>query len=171
MYTARVDDKGRVKLPADFQEYFKGIGQTRFFITSRDKSIGQIYTISGWHEYEKFLAANRKNPRAARNVAFTAADLGGQADMDSQGRVLLPAELRRALGLEDQQVRIWAYRGRVEILGEKVYESRRTMADATADQDVADLDADEEMPEPGDFGPVPQVAPGGAARKDEDGLA
>jgi MraZ protein len=141
MYPARVDEKGRLKLPADFQQYFADLGERKFFITSLDRRIAQIYTVSVWRQNEKFLASYRDDPRTARNVGFNAADLGGQAEVDSQGRLLVPAELRRELGIENQPVRLFAYHERVEVLSDKIYAERKQEALRTAAEDVTKLEA------------------------------
>ena len=136
MYPARLDDKGRLKLPASFQEFFAALREKKLFVTSLDRRIAQIYPIAMWRENEKFL-----DPRIARNVAFNAADLGAESEMDAQGRVLFSPELRRELGIENQAVRVFAYRGRVEVLSEKLYEERRREAAQTAAEDVSKLEA------------------------------
>jgi DNA-binding transcriptional regulator/RsmH inhibitor MraZ len=141
MYPARCDDKGRVKLPADFQQYFADLGEKRFFVTSLDRRIAQIYPISVWRENEKFLLNYRDDPKTAKNVAFNAADLGGKADLDSQGRLLFPAELRRELGIENQPIRLFMYNERVEVLSDAIYEERKRAAQATGPEDVAKLEA------------------------------
>jgi len=46
MYPARVDDKGRLKLPVGFQQYFAGLQEKKLFVTSLDRRIGQIYSIA-----------------------------------------------------------------------------------------------------------------------------
>jgi MraZ protein len=141
MYPARLDDRGRVKLPAKFEQYFSALGEKRFFVTSLDRHIAQIYTIAAWRENEKFLASYREDPKTARNVAFNAADLGAEAEIDSQGRILFSIDLRRELGIENQPVRVYAYRSRIEVLSEKIYEERKLEASANAVDDVAKLEA------------------------------
>ena len=140
MYPGRLDDRGRVKLPANFQQYFGALGETRFFVTSLDRRIAQIYTIPAWRETEKWLAEFRADPKAARNVAFNAADLGAEADIDSQGRILFSTELRRELGIENQPVRLYAYRTRIEVLSDKIYQERKSDASADAVKDVTTLE-------------------------------
>jgi MraZ protein len=140
MYPGRLDDRGRVKLPAKFLEYFGELKETRFFITSLDRRIAQIYTIPAWRETEKWLANFRTDAKAARNVAFNAADLGAEAELDSQGRVLFSSELRRELGIENQPVRLYAYRTRIEVLSDKIYQERRGEASANPVDDVTKLD-------------------------------
>jgi 16S rRNA (cytosine(1402)-N(4))-methyltransferase len=108
MYPGRLDDRGRLKLPANFLQYFGALGETRLFVTSLDRRIARLYTIPAWRENEKwFFADYREDTKAARNIAFNAADLGAESDIDSQGRILFSTELRRALEIENQPVRLW----------------------------------------------------------------
>jgi len=135
MYPARLDDKGRLKVPATFQQYFGNLGEKRLFVTSVDRRIAQIYPMSVWKENEKFFENYKANPGAARRLAFTASDLGAEAEMDSQGRILFNPELRRELNLENQELHLYAYRGHVEVLNEAIYKERKAASLATAVED------------------------------------
>lgn len=141
MYPARLDEKGRVKLPAAFQQFFAALREKKLFVTSLDRRMAQIYPMAVWRENEKFFDNYRDDPRLARNVAFNAADLGSESEMDAQGRILFSPELRRELGIENQPVKLFAYRGRIEVLSEKQYEERKREAAQTAADDVAKLEA------------------------------
>ena len=141
MYPARLDDKGRVKLPTAFQQFFTALREKKLFVTSLDRRIAQIYPMAVWRENEKFFDSYREDPRIARNIAFNAADLGSESEMDSQGRILFSPELRRELEIENQPVKLFAYRGRIEVLSEKLYEERKREAAQTASDDVAKLEA------------------------------
>lgn len=141
MYPARLDDKGRLKLPTAFQQFFAALREKRLFVTSLDRHTAQVYPMPAWRQNEKFFEGYREDPKIARNVAFNAADLGSEAEMDGQGRILFSPELRRELGIENQPVRLFAYRGRIEVLSEKVYEERKRQAAETAADDVSKLEA------------------------------
>ncbi len=141
MYPGRLDDKGRVKLPTAFQQFFTALPEKKLFVTSLDRRIAQIYPMPVWRQNEKFFDAYRDDPKVARNVAFNAADLGAETEMDSQGRILFSPELRRELGIENQAVRLFAYRGRIEVLSEKIYEERKHQASQAPADDVAKLEA------------------------------
>ena len=82
----------------------------------------------------------RQNPKAANRIAFNAQDLGADSEMDGQGRILLPPEMRRELGIENQGVRLFAYKGRIEILSEKIYEERKQQSAASAENDLETLE-------------------------------
>ena len=45
-FSAHVDDKGRLKLPVDLQQYLTAIGDEKLFVTSVDDRIARIYPIS-----------------------------------------------------------------------------------------------------------------------------
>lgn len=141
MYPARLDDKGRLKLPAGFQQFFAALREKKLFVTSLDRRIAQIYPMAVWRENEKFFDSYREDPRIARNVAFNAADLGSESEMDAQGRILFSPELRRELGIENQPVKLFAYKSRIEVLSEKLYEERKREAAQTAADDVSKLEA------------------------------
>jgi MraZ protein len=140
MYPARVDDKGRLKLPVGFQEYFAGLPEKKLFVTSLDRRIGQIYPIANWREAKKFLYGQTENSQAARRIAFNAQDLGADSEMDNQGRVLLPPEMRRELGIENQSVRLFHYKGRIEILSETIYQERKREAAGSSEADLETLE-------------------------------
>ncbi len=127
-YPARLDDKGRLKLPVAFQKYLESLPEKKLFVTSLDSRIARIYPIALWRENEKFLENFTDDPRAAEDILFIANDLGADAEMDSQGRVLLPPELRRALGIENQPVKLIPVKGRIDIYSEAEYEERRRRA-------------------------------------------
>ena len=136
-----MDDRGRVKLPTVFQKYLEKFEDKRLFVTSLDRRIAQIYPMEVWRQNEKFFDTYRENPKLAKKVAFNAADLGIEAEMDSQGRITFPPELRRELAMEDQTVRLYSYRGRIEVLTEKIYEERKREAIGTGPEDVESLEA------------------------------
>lgn len=125
---ARVDDKGRLKLPADFQRYLSSLGEQKVFITTLDIRTARIYPISVWKENEFLFEQPSDDPAAAEDVAFIANSFGGDSDVDAQGRVLMPAELRRALALENQQVWLDSYKGRINVYNHEHFESRKRQA-------------------------------------------
>ena len=141
MYPGRLDDKGRVKLPAKFQQYFSALREKTLFVTSLDRRIGRIYPIAAWRENEKVFERYTENPRLARGVAFNAADLGAETEMDGQGRVLFSPELRRELNIENAAVRLFGYKGHIEVMSEKIYEERKAQAAQLTDDDFEKLEA------------------------------
>lgn len=136
MFDCRLDDKGRLKLPAPFQHFINSLTEKGLFVTSLDRRIAQIYPIAVWRENEKFFESFRDNPQVAQDVAFNANDLGADADMDSQGRILFNTALREQLDLENQQLHMYAYRGHVKVLTHALYQERRQRATKSATENV-----------------------------------
>lgn len=141
MYPGRLDDKGRCKMPAAFQQFLSALSEKKLFVTSLDRRIAQIYPIEVWRQNEKFFESYRENPGLAKKVAFNAADLGAEAEMDAQGRITFHPDLRRELKLEDQTIRLHAYKGRIEVLSERIYEERKREGVATDPKDVETLES------------------------------
>ncbi len=54
-YNGKLDEKGRLKLPACFQEYLATIPEKGLFVTSIDRSTAQIYPIAAWRANLKLL--------------------------------------------------------------------------------------------------------------------
>lgn len=140
MYPCRLDEKGRLKLPAEFQHFFNLLPEKKLFVTSLDRRIAQIYPITVWRENEKFFENYRDNPQVAQDVAFNANDLGADAEMDSQGRVLFNTSLRKDLDLQNQELHMYAYRGHIKVLTEALYQERRQRAAKAATESVEQLE-------------------------------
>jgi MraZ protein len=109
IYQSIVDDKGRLKLPADF-ERFLGEG-AMVFLTSFDERAVRIYPVSEWKRVQESLhSAEGKALLSAAN------DVGGEAEIDRQGRVFLPAELRRKVQMGATLVRLSWRRDHIEVV-------------------------------------------------------
>ena len=139
MYTAKFDDRGRLKLPTDFQRYLE-IFREKFFVTSLDRRVAHVYPMYLWRQNEALFESYRDDPTVAQNIAFTANELGSETEMDGQGRILFSAELREALGIDQQQIHLYYNRGRIDVLSEAVYKARRERASATPEDDVRKME-------------------------------
>lgn len=125
-FAAHVDEKGRLKLPVDVQTFLAGFGDDKLFVTSMDGRIAKIYPISVWKGNEKVLEElATEDPDAADALAFVANDYGADAKIDPQGRITLPTDLRRALSLENQEVRLDCTPSSVNIYSNAEYEARK----------------------------------------------
>lgn len=123
-----MDRKGRLTLPSVFQQYLRDLGEHRVFITTLDKRTARIYPMSVWKDNEKFFEEYTEDPQAAEDTAFTAYDMGDDGEPDAEGRLLLPQQLRRTLGLESQPVWLHCYKGRINVYSGEVYEAMKGRA-------------------------------------------
>jgi len=129
MYNARLDDRGRIKLPTDFQKYFEALGEKKLFVTSIDRRIARIFPMEEWRKYLKSLDTFPGDASIPRRIRFNSDKYGSEAEMDGQGRILFSPDLRRQLGIENQPVKIHKVQGWAEVLSETVFEEMD--ADAT----------------------------------------
>jgi len=140
MYPARLDEKGRLKLPTVFQQYFNSFAESKLFITSLDGRIGQIYNIAAWRANENLFEEYTEDPEALQDLLFNAQDLGAEAEMDAQGRVTVNSELRRELDLQGQELHLFAYKNHVQILSEAIYQERRLRARPNGKENLGKLE-------------------------------
>src|SRR5438128_4540203 len=92
---AKVDEKGRLKIPAVFLDELKEYG-TQFYITSPTGESARIYPMKIWSEIEDKLAGLPSANKAKRKFLMRTSYYGQVVEMDGQGRVLLPTVLREA---------------------------------------------------------------------------
>jgi MraZ protein len=124
-FAASVDDKGRLKLPVNFQQFLGATGDQTLFVTSVDGRIARIYPISVWKENEKYLEElEKEDPEAAEALTFMTQHYGAESKMDGQGRVILPTEMRREFKLESEEVRVGCVLGAINVYSKAEYEQR-----------------------------------------------
>ena len=100
-YPATVDDKGRVKIPADFLAELRRLGK-KFYVTSVGGDHARIYPMRAWEEIEKKLA-KRSSYNPARQKFLARTNYYGQVvEMDAQGRILIPSILRESAEMKGE---------------------------------------------------------------------
>ena len=93
---ARVDEKGRLKLPADFKRWVDEMYGPQFYITSKDGREAEVYPLKEWEKIELKLAAIPDMNPAKRKLMDRFSYFGQTAEMDAQGRLLVPQILRES---------------------------------------------------------------------------
>jgi MraZ protein len=137
--SGRVDEKGRLKLPAAMSQYLEAIGERKVFVTTLNLQTALIYPISIWRETEKMLQEAGDDADMRADVAFVANHYGEDVEMDAQGRVLMPTTLRRDLELEKDDVSLLFFKQRIEVFGSKVYAERLSQAKTNLTEKVGAL--------------------------------
>ena len=137
-HPTRVDEKGRLKVPAEFKRVIDEKYGQQFYITSLDGKVAQVYPFEEWERIEQKLAAlSTYNP--TRKKFLNRTNYYGQVvEMDGQGRLLIPQILREAAQL----------RGEVAVLGNLTYLEVRNLEafrkeideQAFTDEDTKTLD-------------------------------
>jgi MraZ protein len=127
-FPTRVDDKGRLKLPSVIAEYIGELGDQKVFVTTVDGSSARIYPISAWRRNEILLEEDGEDTELKEDVAFVAYHFGADSDVDAQGRVLIPTELRRMLRMEGEQVHLRCFKQRIDVIGDDVYRLAKALS-------------------------------------------
>lgn len=117
--SGRCDDKGRLKLSVEVEKFLKG---QELFVTSWDGRIGRIYPLPLWQTQEQILSDDKENPEWADDMMLTADKYGGAAEVDGQGRVMMPTTLRRKMGIENQPVKLRHFGGVILVYSESAFE-------------------------------------------------
>jgi MraZ protein len=102
MHKASVDDKGRLKIPTAFKSLLEAQYGHDFYVTSLDGQYARIYPFAEWRKIEEKLAALPSLHPAKRKFLDRANYWGQMADMDAQGRILMPPQLRTSAAMKGE---------------------------------------------------------------------
>lgn len=93
---AKIDDKGRLKVPSTFRAFIEEEYGNELFVTSLAGDSVRIYPMAVWNEIERKLAGV-PSTLPARGRFFDRVNYYGQAaELDKQGRVLIHPRLRES---------------------------------------------------------------------------
>ena len=92
-HPTRVDEKGRLKLPAEFKRLVDERYGTQFYITSFDGKSAQIWPLPDWKELEEKMAA-KIHDESIENLVNWSSYYGQEVEIDNQSRLTLPQLLR-----------------------------------------------------------------------------
>jgi MraZ protein len=93
---ARVDDKGRLKLPGDFRTPLETKYGSELFVTSLSGEFVRIYPMPVWLEIEQKLGAMPSTHPSKLRFLDRVNYYGQVASLDGQGRLLIPVRLRES---------------------------------------------------------------------------
>lgn len=101
---AKIDEKGRLKIPASFRKIIEDKYGNECFITSTDGESALVYPLPVWFDFQARLAKVPSTSMAKAKLLERVNYFGQAATMDAQGRVLVPAVLREVAGIADDVV-------------------------------------------------------------------
>jgi MraZ protein len=108
-HPARIDDKGRLKVPNGFRATIESQWGKELFVTSVTGEFVRVYPMAVWLEIEQRLAAvpsaHPSKMRFLERVNF----FGQVTSMDRQGRIVIPPLLRESAAMA----------GEVSVLGQQ----------------------------------------------------
>ena len=105
---ARIDDKGRLKVPNTFRSVLENKYGRELFLTSLSGEFVRIYPMPVWLEIEQKLGSMPSTHPSRVRFLDRVNYFGQAAELDGQGRVIIPVRLREAATMA----------GDVDILGQ-----------------------------------------------------
>jgi MraZ protein len=108
---AKIDDKGRLKVPNIFRSLLEGKYGRELFLTSLSGEFVRLYPMPVWLEIEQRLGEMPSTHPSKLRFRDRVNYFGQAAELDAQGRVLIPARLRDAAMMT----------GDVDVLGQVTY--------------------------------------------------
>ena len=131
-HPAKVDEKGRLKLPAAFKQLLDAQHVTQFYITSTDGKSAEIWPLPEWEKREAQLAEVSTLDDAVQKYLNLTSYYGQQVEMDTQARVVLPQILRSKAKL-DSDVAVFGKATYLEVHNREIFEQSLPENEMTAD--------------------------------------
>ena len=135
--TAKIDAKGRFKLPSDFRRVLETEWGNRVFVTSVVGDSALFYPLRVWEGVEQRLMALPTNDPLRKRYLARVGYFGQEGELDGQGRMVLPAILRSAADL-DGEVVVCAAGDHLEIWNRERFEASM-QAEPFTDEDFQAL--------------------------------
>lgn len=101
---AKIDDKGRLKVPSDFLRSLEDRYGSELFITSVRGDCALVYPLPVWEELENRLLSMPSTDRVRDRYLERVNYFGQQVKLDAQGRTLIPQILREAADVQGEVV-------------------------------------------------------------------
>src|SRR5262245_12658872 len=101
---AKIDEKGRLKIPTDFRRVVEERYGPDLFVTSIEGDSALLYPLPVWEEIEGRLAAMPSTDRTKARFLERVSYFGQQVRLDVQGRILIPQILRESAGMNGDVV-------------------------------------------------------------------
>ncbi len=108
---ATVDDKGRLKLPQAFRSLLEPKYGRELFVTSFTGDHVRLYPMPVWVDILQKLAASHLVDPSKSRFLERVNYYGASAELDAQGRVLVPFRLRQSAAMA----------GEVDVLGQTTF--------------------------------------------------
>jgi len=134
---AKIDEKGRLKLPASFRALVEPKFGTEFFVTSFRGDAARIYPLRVWEGIEERMARSSSLNPSVERFKMTVNYYGQSAVMDPQGRILIHPLLREKADLRGE-VAVLGLHDYLEVWNRAAFEAR-LQSDPLTDADLATL--------------------------------
>jgi len=99
-YIAKIDDRGRVKIPAKYLCALEKDFGKEVYLTSVNGDHILFYPMTVWQEIEKKISAIPMRDPDLEEFVSRSSFWGTETEIDSKGRILIPPDLRAGSKLE-----------------------------------------------------------------------
>jgi MraZ protein len=130
---ARIDDKGRLKVPTIFRGSIQDQKGPDVFVTSVTGESVRIYPLPIWLETERKLLAMPSNHPSRLKFLDRVNYYGQMGELDGQGRVVIPQHLRDSAGILGD-VRVLGRIDHIEVWNEERF-AQKLAREAWTDED------------------------------------
>jgi MraZ protein len=134
---AKLDEKGRLKLPATFRAVLEPKFGSDYFVTSLRGDSVRIYPMDVWLRVEERLARTSSLNPSVMRFKNAVNYFGQSSPMDAQGRILVHPLLRERADVRGEVV-VLGQQDFLEVWNRSVFEER-LQADPLTDADLGAL--------------------------------
>ena len=129
-HQTRVDEKFRLKLPAEFKRRVDDVYGPLFYITSVDGKRAQLYPMKEWEAIESKIVQLEPTDPDREDFLNVTSYYGQTVEMDSQGRLLMPPVIRQAAQLSGD-VNVLGMQRILEVTNLEMFKGERAGPDGT----------------------------------------
>jgi MraZ protein len=122
---AKLDTKGRLKVPAHYRRHIDENFGKEFFVTSEGRNSILLYPMSVWETIEKRIDSLPQAHPSLHRYLDVVNYYGSEATMDAQGRILIHPMVREFVG-HAEEVCVLGKRRWLEVWNRELLHSRIT---------------------------------------------
>jgi MraZ protein len=134
---AKIDDRGRLKVPTDFRRALEETYGVDVFVTSIHGDSTLLYPLQIWDDIEQQLARLPRTHSAKRRFLERVSYYGQQGTLDTQGRIVIPPLLRTSARMVGEVV-VLGMQDHLQVWNRELFE-RRLAAEPISDEDLDSL--------------------------------
>ena len=123
-HQTRVDEKFRLKLPAEYKRRVDEVYGPVFYITSVDGKRAQLYPMKEWEAIEAKIVQLEPTDPEREDFLNVTSYYGQTVEMDSQGRLLLPPVIRETAKLSGE-VNVLGMQTVLEVVNTEMFAAER----------------------------------------------
>ena len=101
-FSHTLDKKGRISIPVRFREIIRAQYDDQLVLSPREGGCLRAYPLLEWERLEENLKRFTKFNKAVDNFKRVLFSSAHDCNLDGQGRILVPPELRERAGLQEK---------------------------------------------------------------------